>query len=266
MIDLHKAFEDAKAWELERHAMRDTTGDEEWREAKTKFEKDKTDILMDYDQNKNPEFVTTEKETQLRFVMQVVQQQATNTFVNLGQDFTKDPELWIQFFARYPLLFNFREREGKHFEKKDFSLSANAELIEECLGANTPKNIADSFIHALQKSSGKVLEVSSENEHLQYLTVIRTYDKASTLTIYRAELKLEVSKVKTVCAGTQKQNLVIDYDRTVFEINDILAYALYPSLMETAKSELVARLTQFFLQMAREQFKKFDDWLKNPVK
>lgn len=109
-----------------------------------------------------------------------------------GNDFTRDPELWIAFFARYPLLFNFRERESKIFDKKDFSLDANAELINDCLGANTPKNIADAFIKALQKASGKVIATSSENEHLQYLTLIRSYDKASTLTIYRAELKLEV--------------------------------------------------------------------------
>lgn len=265
MTDLKQAFEDAKNWKQKRCRLRNG-GEEDWQHAKTKFEKEKMDILMDYDQNKNPDVIDAETEKQLRFVMQTVQQQATSQFANLGENFTRDPELWIQFFARYPLLFNFRERESKTFDKKDFSLDANTELITDCLGANTPKNIADSFTKALQKASGKVIETSSEDEHLQYLTVIRSYDKASTLTIYRAELKLEVRKVKTICAGAAKQNLHIDYDRTVFEINNALAQALYGPLIETAKSELVNRLTQFFLQLAREQFEKFDAWLKNPKK
>lgn len=264
--NLEQAFEDAKKWKLRHCRLRNGGGQEEWQQAKTNFEKNKTDIMMDYDQNKNPEAVSAELETQLRFVMQTVQQQATSQFADLGQDFTRDPELWIQFFARYPLLFNFRERESKTFDKKEFSLDANTELITDCLGANTPKNIADSFIKALQKSSGKVIETSSENEHLQYLTLIRTYDKASTLTIYRAELKLEVHQVKTICAGTSKQDLHIDYDRVVFEINNALAQALYGPLMETAKGELVKRLTEFFLQLARAEFEKFDAWMKNPKK
>lgn len=73
--------------------------------------------------------VSKEQEDQLRFVMQIVQQQATEQFGKLGEDFTRDSELWIQFYARYPLLFNFRERESKHFEKKEFFLTANEELI-----------------------------------------------------------------------------------------------------------------------------------------
>lgn len=259
---LERAFDDAKQWKRKRMRLRGS-GPEGWEEAKTQFEKNKSDIRLEYDQNLNSEEVSKELEKQLRFVMQVVQQQATSTFAKKGADFTRDPELWIAFFAQYPLLFNFRERESKVFDKKEFSLDANAELINDCLGANTPKNIADSFIKALQKASGKVVETSSENEHLQYLTLIRSYDKASTLTIYRAELKLEVKKVRTICAGTAKQDLHIDYDRTVFEINNALAQVLYEPLMNTAKDELVTRLTAFFLAMAKEEFDNFDAWLKN---
>ncbi len=250
---LEQAFQAAKEWKQQRASHRNDGGGG-WEEPKTNFEKAKNDIMLEYDQNVNPDAVSKELEDQLRFVMQVVQQQASNTFVKRGDDFTRNPELWIAFFARYPLLFNFRERESKTFDKKEFSLDANAELITDCLGANTPKSIADSFIKALQKASGKVISASSENEHLQYLTLIRSYDKASTLTIYRAELKLEVKKVKTICAGTAKQDLHIDYDRTVFEINNLLAQALYEPLVKAAKDELVARLTEFFLKMAREQF------------
>ena len=260
---LEQAFQAAKEWKQQRASHRNDGGGG-WEEPKTNFEKAKNDTMLEYDQNVNPDAVSKELEDQLRFVMQVVQQQASNTFVKRGDDFTRNPELWIAFFARYPLLFNFRERESKTFDKKEFSLDANAELITDCLGANTPKSIADSFIKALQKASGKVISASSENEHLQYLTLIRSYDKASTLTIYRAELKLEVKKVKTICAGTAKQDLHIDYDRTVFEINNLLAQALYEPLVKAAKDELVARLTEFFLKMAREQFDDFDKWLQDP--
>ncbi len=76
-------------------------------------------------------------------------------------------------------------------------------------------------------------------------------------------MKLEVKKVRTICAGTAKQNLHIDYDRTVFEINNALAQVLYEPLMNTAKDELVTRLTAFFLAMAKEEFDNFDAWLKN---
>ena len=34
--------------------------------------------------------------------------------------------------------------------------------------------------------------------------------------------------------------------------------------MKAAKDELVARLTEFFLKMAREQFDDFDKWLQDP--
>ena len=170
---LERAFDDAKQWKRKRMRLRGS-GPEGWEEAKTQFEKNQSDIRLEYDQNLNSEEVSKELEKQLRFVMQVVQQQATSTFAKKGADLTRDPELWIAFFAQYPLLFNFRERESKVFDKKEFSLDANAELINDCLGANTQKNIADSFIKALQKASGKVVETSSENEHLQYLTLIRS--------------------------------------------------------------------------------------------
>lgn len=258
---LEQAFQDAKEWKLQRTRLRDG-GAEGWEEAKTDFEKNKSDIMLEFDQNINPDAVDEATEEQLRFVMQVIQQQATSSFASKGDDFTRDPELWIAFFARYPLLFNFRERESKVFNKTKFSLSTDPDLINDCLGSSTPKGVAEAFVKALQRASGKVIEVSDENEHLQYLTLIRSYDKASTLTIYRAELKLKVREVKTICAGSAEQDLHIEYDRVVFEINNLLAQALYEPLVKSAKDELVARLTEFFLKLAKEQFDAFDAWLK----
>ena len=86
---LEQAFDDAKQWKMERIRLRGG-GPEGWEEAKTQFEKSKSDIRLEYDQNLNSEEVSKELEKQLRFVMQVVQQQATSTFAKKGADFTRD--------------------------------------------------------------------------------------------------------------------------------------------------------------------------------
>lgn len=81
---LERAFDDAKQWKRKRIRLRGS-GPEGWEEAKTQFEKNQSDIRLEYDQNLNSEEVSKEMEKQLRFVMQAVRQQVTSTFAKKGR-------------------------------------------------------------------------------------------------------------------------------------------------------------------------------------
>lgn len=228
----------------------------------TEFTSKTHDIQLGFDYNKNPEAVPPEDESKIRFIMQVIQNQATTQLANAGKDFSKDSEAWINFFVNYPLLFNFQQRESRKHDENQFSLSVNTDLVEALIDPKAPMDIKSAFIKALKNAGGEVIATTQKRDNLEYLALIRSYDKASTLTIYRAELKTKTSQVKILCGGTKKIDLHIVYDRIVFEINNQLAIAIYPELSKQAVDIASRYLQQFFSQFAEEEFKRFDDWIK----
>lgn len=259
---LAAAFEHART----KHAklLTSATADEQrWSTPLTNFETKQRDVQLSFDYNPDKTIVSDEDEGKLRFVMQVVQQQATNKLASAGVDFTNDSETWIQFFARYPLLFNFRGRSKKHIDEKEFSLGVNTKLVSAAIDAKAPEDIKSAFIQALQDAGGEVLKTTTKTTHLQYLTLVRSYSKASTLTIYRAQLDMETKIVKTLCGGTARAHLVVDYDQVDFEINNTLALGLYDALVKVAVDEAVAFMTSFFKLYAKQEFDRFDAWLKS---
>ena len=229
--------------------------------SETQFDGPNFDITLQFDYNAGN--ISAEDEAKLRFIMQFVQNQGTNALADAKKDFTHDSEAWIEFFARYPLLFNFRSRRSKKFEEKEFSLTVNTKMMDTFIDAKAPADIKEAFKQALQDSGGEVLSTTKKNNDLQYLALIRSYDKAATLTIYRAMLKMEVSTVKTLCGGTQKAELKMEYDEIVFEINNMLALAIYPDLSKQATEVAIKFMKDFFLKFAEDEFKKFYEWLKN---
>lgn len=257
---LHEAFELAQKEALKRQEMVKAPSDS-WQKSETKFDSNIHDVQLQYDYNKNPDLITKEQENQLRFIMQIVQQQGTNKLIDSGKDLTKNSDIWIEFFARYPLLFNFQERKSKTFTENNFSLSADAKLLEACLDASAPLDIKNAFIQALKDSGGEVISTTTKKQNLEYLALIRSYDKASTLTIYKAQLNMQVSEVKTICGGAKNVTLNISYDRIVFEINNQLAIAIYPELSKEAADIAVKYLTTFFKDFATKEFQKFENWL-----
>ena len=93
---LEQAFQAAKEWKQQRASHRNDGGGG-WEEPKTNFEKAKNDIMLEYDQNVNPDAVSKELEDQLRFVMQVVQQQATSTFAKRAPILPVIPSFGLRF-------------------------------------------------------------------------------------------------------------------------------------------------------------------------
>jgi hypothetical protein len=255
---IRQAFEAVRGAKAKRRMLADSAEDA-WAHTDTKFADPSNDIQLKFDYNTGN--VSADDEAKLRFVMQIIQNQGTDQLANAGKDFTRDSETWIAFFARYPLLFDFRSRRSKTFQESDFSLSVNAKLFDQLLDAKAPDDIKTAFKQALQDSSGAVLSTTRKTTNIQYLAFMRGYADASTLTIYRAQLNMQVSAVKTLCGGTQKANLDISYDEVVFEINNALALALYPKLSEAAADKATAFIQDFFIRFAEKEFQDFNRWL-----
>jgi hypothetical protein len=255
---LHSAFEHAKQ---RLYATNDEGLPAQAITPVTQFKDKQNDISLQYDYNKDPASIPPDVETKLRFIMQVVQQQATNKLVTSGKDFTHDPEVWIQFFARYPLLFNFQSRTGKKIDESNFTLSVNSDLVNAVIDPASPQAIKAAFIQALRDNSNAVLTTTTKTTDLQYLTFVRSYAKASAITIYRAVLHEEVNTVKTFCAGGSSINLHVEYDEVVFEINNELALALYPSLSKISSRMVAKYLSEFFVEYAKQEFSEFEKWL-----
>jgi hypothetical protein len=231
------------------------------------FDSAEHDVFLSFDYNKNTVAVPPEDEAAMRFVMQVVQSQGTHELANASKDFTHDSECWINFFCRYPLLFNFQSRITKTYKEDDFTLSGSvtgtANFVKTFLGYSSPEEIAVQLIGAIQSASGPVLSTQTTDKHLQYLVIARGYDKASTLTIYRAQLDMKVAEVKSICGGTKNVSLSMSYDEVVIELNNYLALALYPTLSKQAEAEAEKYILTFFTQFAAEEYSDFEKHLKS---
>jgi hypothetical protein len=255
---LRQAVEQVRSGKAKRR-MLSNSAEDAWAHTDTKFADPSHDIQLKFDYSTGN--IPADDESKLRFIMQMVQNQGTDELASAKIDFTRDSETWIAFFARYPLLFDFRSRRSKTFTESDFSLSVNAKLFDQLLDAKAPDDVKAAFKQALQDSSGAVLSTTKKDTNLQYLALMRGYDVASTLTIYRAQLNMKVATVKTLCGGTQKANLDISYDEVVFEINNALAIAMYPALSKLAADKATAFMQDFFTKFAEKEFKDFDAWL-----
>lgn len=231
------------------------------------FDDKEHDIFMDFDYNKNTEAISESDEGHIRFIMQVVQQQATHALAEASQDLTHDSETWISFFMHYPLLFNFQSRNSKTYHEDDFTLSGSVAeataFVKTFLGYSCPAGIALNLINVIQSSSGPVLKNLNTEKHVQYLALCRGYDKASTLTIYRAQLNMKVNEVKAICVSTRKVALDIAYDEVTFEINNDLALGLYPELSKQAIEEAAKYIGKFFHKFAEQEYQDFEKYIRS---
>ena len=153
---IREAFESARLASKPIKGLYKIEAPEPWKKSENKFESDVHDMSLQFDYNKNPDVVPPEEEKMLQFIMQVVQQQGTSALQKGKRDFTKD----IEFYARYPLLFNFQQRESKTLQENNFSLSVNTDLVKACIDDNAPENIKNAFIKALQDSQGNVFSTT----------------------------------------------------------------------------------------------------------
>lgn len=259
---LKNAFQKAR-----KPAIRLRAGSGDPEAALTDFDSNQHDVFMNFDYNKNPDEISPADEKSLRFIMQVIQNQATSALANAKQDLTHDSEAWISFFAKYPLLFNFQGRNSRTYHEDDFtldgSIAESTAFVKAFLGYSCPAGIAASLIAAIQSSSGPVLKTQTTEKNLQYLALCRGYDKASTLTIYRAQLDMRINEVKAICVSTRSVALDIKYDEVTFEINNELALALYPMLSKQAADIAAKYLSAFFLQFAEQEYQNFEKYLRS---
>ena len=91
----------------------------------------------------------------------------------------------------------------------------------------------------------------------------REYDKASTLTIYKAELRMHVDEVKTICGGKKSVSLNIVYDRIVFESSKVIALAIYPELEKTGIEMATKILREFYVKFAEDEYRRFEDYINS---
>lgn len=256
---LGEAFEQAK--QHSREMKKDSISQEQ------DFDAKEHDVFMNFDYNKNPDAVPPENEAQIRFIMQVVQSQGTHALSQAKKDLTKDSETWISFFENYPLLFNFQSRNSKTYKEDNFTLSGSiaeaTSFVKAFLGYSCPTGIALNLIGVIQSASGPVLKTITTEKHVQYLALCRGYDKASTLTIYRAQLNMKVSDVKAICVETRNITLDIAYDEVTFEINNALALGLYPALSKQAVDIAAEHIGKFFLEFAEQEYRDFERFLRD---
>lgn len=228
---------------------------------KGEFKEQNFDVQLSFDYNMDPVAVPPKDEAKIRYVMQSIQNLATYHLEKKGKDFKHNSDAWIEYFSKFPLVFNFASRRTVKKDFKDFSLSTNGELIGSLVDAKAPQDVKDDLVAAIKKSGGELAKTSDEKQSVQYLSLIRVYGKASRLVIYKAQLDKDVKTIKTVCASAQKMDIKVLYDQVDFEINNQLAIGLQKPILDKTIKEVFPEIVKMFVVIAKESVDDFNAWL-----
>lgn len=209
------------------------------------------------------ENMTRETANRIQYVLQIVQNQATQSMPSAGSKNSKLLfDFFNQFFTGYPFpFFDYANHKDYDLERNHFQLAVNTDLVEDILGTQAPADARQDFVKALRSHGGKVLETDTEAKHLHYIAIIREYSKASRLRIFHATLDMDIKVIKTLCGGSESVHLKGSMKSTEFEINNELALALYPTLSQLETETASKALAGFVRSWSAKKNQQFQAWL-----
>lgn len=208
------------------------------------------------------------------FIMAVctnmVQQTITNAAMDAGvniQDALKNMNAWIQGFTSFPFpFFTFKSTQNDKFDKSDFSLKADPEIVDQVLNIKNVAGLKDAVVGALKKSGGEIAKYSKQNRDFNYFGVITGYNETEISTrVIKFGMQMSKTDATALCVTYKNTELHSQYDTYEFVGDKYMMIKMQEAIQEKLIAKMAERLLEFIDDFYRQQLDDYRDKVKSIV-
>ncbi len=200
----------------------------------------------------------------------MVQQTIANAALESGIQVTeaiKNMDAWVTGFVRFPFpFFTFQSQQDDNYDKNDFSLKADPEVIEKVLNIKNVVQLKDAIIGALKASEGEIAKYSKQVRDFKYFGVITAYNETNISTrVVKYALHMENTDAKALCVTYASTALKSSYDTYEFVGDKYMMIKMQQAIQDKLIEKIAFRLLEFIDQFYEQQLVDFRSAVKGIV-
>lgn len=180
----------------------------------------------------------------------------------------KDMNAWVQAYVDFPFpFFTFKDTQNKTYQKNDFSLNADPDVVENIVNIKNVDGLKDAVVGALRKSGGNLGSYEGTDTKFNYFGVITAYNETEISTrVIKFQMNLKTTVVKTLCGGIATTNLDTSYDTYQFVADKELMIKMQAKMGNQLVDYFAEKLLKFIQNFYEEQLGKYKQNLTDLVK
>ena len=177
-------------------------------------------------------------------------------------------DAWVDGYVNFPFpFFNFRERQSDKYEKSEFSLKVNTDVVEAIVNVKNVPNLKDAVFKALKANSGELGKYSKQKRDFKYFGNLNAYKKDAIETrVIKFSMHMEKTDVSILCGSTSKTNLNTSYDTFLFDTDKELMIKMQEKMQDKLDDYFADKLLQFMKDFYDRELIKFKDRMREIVK
>lgn len=180
----------------------------------------------------------------------------------------KNMNAWVQAYIDFPFpFFNFKDVQSDTYQKSDFSIKANPEVVEQIVNIKNIPDLKDAVIGALKNAGGNLASYEGQERHFNYFGIITGYDELDISTrVIKFQMNLKTTNVKSLCVDYTSTNLDTSYDTYQFIADKDLMIRMQAKMGDKLIDYMADKLLQFTKDFYDQQLAKYKDNIVNILK
>lgn len=183
-------------------------------------------------------------------------------------DALKNMDAWVQGYVDFPFpFFNFKDTQRDVYVKKDFSLTADPDVVEEVLNIKGLDGLKDAVVGALKKSGGNLASYEGTDRKFNYFGVITGYNETEIATrVIKFQMNLKTTKVDSLCVHYTQTNLDTAYDTYQFVADKELMIKMQAKMGDQLIDYMADKLLEFVKAFYDKQLASYQQSLTDLLK
>ncbi len=201
----------------------------------------------------------------------MVQKSLTDAAKKAGVDATealKNMKAWVQAYVDFPFpFFNFKDTQNDTYSKKDFSLKADPEVVENIVNIKGMDGLKDAVVGALKKSGGNLASYQGTDRKFNYFGIVTGYNETEiAVRVIKFQMNMKTTKVDSLCVHYSQTNLDTAYDTYQFVADKQLMILMQAKMKDQLIEYMADKLLEFVKAFYNQQLLTYQENLANLLK
>jgi hypothetical protein len=175
---------------------------------------------------------------------------------------------WVQGYVDFPFpFFNFKDAQSDLYQKDDFSLTADPDVVEEIVNIKGLDGLKDAVVGALKKSGGNLASYEGTDRKFNYFGVITGYNETEiAMRVIKFQMNLKTTKVDSLCVHYTQTNLDTAYDTYQFVADKDLMIKMQAKMGDQLIDYMAEKLLEFIKAFYDKQLANYQQNLTDLLK
>lgn len=183
-------------------------------------------------------------------------------------DALKNMQAWVQGYVDFPFpFFNFKDTQSDVYQKNDFSLKADPDVVEEIVNIKGVDGLKNAVVGALKKSGGNLASYEGTDRKFNYFGVVTAYNETEIASrVIKFQMNLKTTKVDSLCVHYTKTNLDTAYDTYQFVADKDLMIKMQAKMGDQLVDYMADKLLEFVKAFYEKQLAAYQQNLSDLLK